>query len=88
MTKPIQVLLVGDNAGDAHLTREALDGSMLHTELSVVTDGLQAMAFLNRRGSFAQAPRPDLTRLDLRGDREGKRQNSHISQRCCAAWPV
>jgi two-component system, chemotaxis family, response regulator Rcp1 len=74
MTRPIQVLLVEDNPGDAHLTREALDGSILRIELSVVTDGVQAMAFLNRRGSFAQAPRPDLILLDLNLPKKDGRQ--------------
>lgn len=74
MTKPIQVLLVEDNPGDAHLTREALDGSTLRMELSVVMDGVQAMAFLNRRGSFAKAPRPDLILLDLNLPKKDGRQ--------------
>jgi CheY-like chemotaxis protein len=68
------VLLVEDNPGDAHLTREALDGSMLRMELSVVMDGVQAMAFLNRRGSFARAPRPDLILLDLNLPKKDGRQ--------------
>ncbi|MGP0089813.1 MAG: response regulator [Xanthobacteraceae bacterium] len=74
MTRPIQVLLVEDNPGDAHLMREALDGSILQIELSVVTDGVQAMAFLNRRGSFAQALRPDLILLDLNLPKKDGRQ--------------
>jgi CheY-like chemotaxis protein len=31
----------------------------------VANDGVEAMAFLNRQGAYADAPRPDLTLLDL-----------------------
>jgi chemotaxis family two-component system response regulator Rcp1 len=74
VTKPIQVLLVEDNPGDAHLTREALEASRLRIELSVVADGVQAMAFLNRRGEFAQALRPQLILLDLNLPKKDGRQ--------------
>ena len=33
--------------------------------LSVVPDGVEAMAFLRREGAYADAPRPDLILLDL-----------------------
>jgi two-component system response regulator len=74
MTAPIQVLLVEDNPGDAHLTREALDASTLRMELSIVTNGVEALAFLNRHGGFAQAPRPDLILLDLNLPKKDGRQ--------------
>jgi CheY-like chemotaxis protein len=62
---PIEVLLVEDNAGDIRLTREAFKDARLHIHLSVALDGLEAMAFLNREGDHAAAPRPDLILLDL-----------------------
>ena len=62
----IQVLLVEDNPGDVRLTREALrDDKVFYSTLSVVRDGVEAMAFLRREGSYARAPRPDLILLDL-----------------------
>ena len=62
---PIQILLVEDNPGDVELTREALHDTKVHMHLSVVPDGVEAMAFLRREGGYADAPRPDLILLDL-----------------------
>ena len=65
-TSPIQVLLVEDNPGDVQLTREALrDDKVVCSTLSVVGDGVEAMAFLHREGRYADARRPDLILLDL-----------------------
>ena len=62
---PIQILLVEDNPGDVELTREALHDTKVHMHLSVVNDGVEAMAFLRREGEYGEAPRPDLILLDL-----------------------
>ena len=64
-SSPIEILLVEDNPGDVELTREALHDTKVHMRLSVVNDGVQAMAFLRREGEYADAPRPDLILLDL-----------------------
>jgi CheY-like chemotaxis protein len=60
-----EILLVEDNPGDVELTREALLESKIHMDLSVVPDGVEALAFLRREGQYAKAPRPDLILLDL-----------------------
>ncbi len=61
----IEILLVEDNPADVRLTQEALkDGKLLNT-LSVVGDGVEAIAFLRRQGQYTDAPRPDLILLDL-----------------------
>ena len=65
MTDPIEILLVEDNPGDVELTREALHDSKVHMRLSVVNDGVDALAFLRREGPHGAAPRPDLVLLDL-----------------------
>jgi len=72
--KPIHVLLVDDNPADIDLTREALESSKLHIDLDVVMDGVEAMDFLKRRGSFAEGARPDLILLDLNLPRKDGRQ--------------
>ena len=59
------ILLVEDNPGDIRLTREALKNSKSPINLSVVGDGVEALAFLRRKGKYASAPRPDLILLDL-----------------------
>jgi CheY-like chemotaxis protein len=64
--RPIEILLVDDNPGDVRLTAEALKESrMRHNNMSVVGDGVEALAFLRREGKYADAPRPDLILLDL-----------------------
>jgi two-component system, chemotaxis family, response regulator Rcp1 len=62
---PVEILLVEDNPGDVRLTREALRESSFETRLSVAVDGVEALRFLRREGSYAGAPRPDLILLDL-----------------------
>jgi chemotaxis family two-component system response regulator Rcp1 len=74
LVKPIEILLVEDNPGDADLAREALEGSKFHNELHVVDDGEKAMAFLRREGPYVDAPRPGLILLDLNLPRKDGRQ--------------
>jgi CheY-like chemotaxis protein len=64
-THPIEILLAEDNPGDVRLTREAIKDAKVHNRLHVVTDGVEAMAFLRHEGNYAAAPRPDLILLDL-----------------------
>jgi chemotaxis family two-component system response regulator Rcp1 len=59
------LLIVDDNPADVGLTREALARSAHHSQISSVADGVEAMAFLDRRGNYANAVRPDLVILDL-----------------------
>jgi CheY-like chemotaxis protein len=61
----LQVLLVEDNPGDARLTMEAFKDAKVYMDMRVVHDGVEAMAYLNRIGEFAESPRPDLILLDL-----------------------
>jgi len=63
--RPIEILLVEDNPGDVRLTIESLNDAKLCNNLSVVRDGVEAMAFLCREGSYTNVPRPDLILLDL-----------------------
>lgn len=63
--KPIHILLVEDNPGDAELTREALADAKIANTLSVVVDGEEAMDFLHTRGPHADVDRPDVVLLDL-----------------------
>ena len=63
--QPIEILLVEDNPADVRLTTEALKEEKIYNNLHVVTDGVEAMAFLRREGKYAKAVRPDLILLDL-----------------------
>ncbi|HEX7535087.1 MAG TPA: response regulator [Syntrophales bacterium] len=62
---PIKILLVEDNPGDVRLTIEALKEGKVANIINVAIDGMDAMAFLQRAGNYANAPRPDLILLDL-----------------------
>jgi chemotaxis family two-component system response regulator Rcp1 len=73
-SRPVEILLVEDNPGDADLTREGLKEGKIQNNLNVVTDGEMAMAFLHRQGEFANAPRPDLILLDLNLPRKDGRE--------------
>jgi chemotaxis family two-component system response regulator Rcp1 len=61
----IEILLVEDNPGDARLTREAFKEGRLLNNLTVVCDGVEALAYLRREGQYSNCPRPDLVLLDL-----------------------
>ncbi|MER7999978.1 response regulator [Streptomyces sp. NPDC095613] len=63
--RPIEVLLVEDDAGDELMTREAFEDNKIRNTLHVVRDGEEALDFLYRRGAHPEAPRPDLVLLDL-----------------------
>jgi CheY-like chemotaxis protein len=61
----IDVLLVEDDPGDVLMTREAFEHHKVRNQLHVVSDGVEALAFLRREGEHADAPRPGLVLLDL-----------------------
>ena len=61
----LKILLVEDNPGDVRLTREAFNEAKVSNRLDVVSDGVEALNYLRRRGGYANAPRPDLILLDL-----------------------
>ncbi len=63
--RPVEILLVEDNPGDVRLTLEAFREGRIRSHLSVVSDGVEALAFLRRERGYACAPRPDLILLDL-----------------------
>ena len=63
--RPVEILLVEDNPGDARLAQEALKDSKMINKLHHVEDGVEAMAFLRKQGRFKGVPRPDLILLDL-----------------------
>ena len=72
--RPIEILLVEDNPGDVRLTIEALKEAKVRNRLSVAKDGVEALAFLRREGSYADAVRPDLILLDLNLPRKDGRE--------------
>jgi chemotaxis family two-component system response regulator Rcp1 len=63
--KAVEILLVEDSAGDVRLAKEALRDSKIRNILHAVGDGVEAMAYLRKRGVYAKRPQPDLILLDL-----------------------
>jgi CheY-like chemotaxis protein len=72
--KPIEILLVEDEPGDAYLTTEALKSAKILNRVHLVEDGIEALAFLHRQGAYADVPRPDLILLDLNLPRKDGRE--------------
>ncbi len=66
--------MVEDNPGDVRLTKEALKDAKVLNEIYVARDGVEAMEFLNKQGSFKEAPTPDLILLDLNLPRKDGRE--------------
>jgi two-component system, chemotaxis family, response regulator Rcp1 len=72
--KPIEILLVEDNAADVRLTEEALKEGKVRNNLHVARDGMEALEFLRRQGAHKNATRPDLVLLDLNLPRRDGRE--------------
>ena len=73
-SKEIEILLVEDNAGDVRLTIESLKEAKVSNKLSVARDGVEAMEFLQQKGVYKDAARPDLILLDLNLPRKDGRE--------------
>ena len=65
------LLIVDDNPADIGLTSEALKQCAPTCQIDSVEDGVEALAFLNRRGNYANATQPDLVILDLNLPKRG-----------------
>jgi CheY-like chemotaxis protein len=61
----IDILLVEDNAGDVRLTQEVLKDSKVRNNLTVASNGEEALHCLRKQGKFKDCLRPDLILLDL-----------------------
>lgn len=65
LERPVAILMVEDNPTDVLIAREGFSGAKMLNTLHMADDGIEAIEFLNKRGRYAGAPRPDLIVLDL-----------------------
>jgi len=63
--KPIEILLVEDNAGDVGLIEEVFEEAKIKNNIHVAVDGEEAVLYLRDKGKFSGSPRPDIIILDL-----------------------
>jgi len=63
--QPVTILLVDDDPDCRQLIRDAMEAGKLDNPVYEVASGEAAIAFLNRTGEFAGAPRPGLIYLDI-----------------------
>jgi two-component system, chemotaxis family, response regulator Rcp1 len=72
--KPVEILLVEDNPGDARLAMEVLKEAKVRNNLHWTKDGVEALAFLRRERPYERKPRPDVILLDLNLPRKDGRE--------------
>ncbi len=63
--KAMEIMLVEDSLVDARITIEALRNCGIHHRVTLFRDGGEAVDFLQQKGIFSRAPRPDVILLDL-----------------------
>ncbi len=72
--RPIEILLVEDNEGDARLAQEALQDAKVSNNLFWVKDGVEALEYLRGEGEYKGKVRPDVILLDLNLPRKDGRE--------------
>jgi CheY-like chemotaxis protein len=65
LAKPVEILLVEDNAGDVVSIEEVFEEAKIRNNLHVAEDGVEAIQYLHGEGKFSGSPRPDLILLNL-----------------------
>jgi CheY-like chemotaxis protein len=81
MSSKPKILLIEDNSGDQRLTVEALRDGLGTTQLDIVPDGVEAIAYLRQSGKYAGVNTPSLIILDLNLPRmDGREVLAEIKQ--------
>lgn len=70
----LEILLVEDNPGDVRLVQEAFQNQNFSHHLNVVSDGVEALSFLDRTGKYSNAVPINLILLDLNLPKMGGRE--------------
>jgi CheY-like chemotaxis protein len=72
--KPIDILIVEDNAGDLRLIRDVLHDSKVSNKINSVRDGEEALEYIFKKGRHVDKATPDLIILDLNLPRKDGRE--------------
>ena len=75
--KSVTILVAEDDEDDRLLMQDALEENRLANDLHFVTDGVELMDYLKRRGDYSEPisePRPSLILLDLNMPRKDGRE--------------
>ena len=65
IVSPARILVIEDNISDVFLLERALKKQDLRYELVHLLNGCDALAFIRRQGTYAEAAIPDLILMDL-----------------------
>lgn len=65
VVSPARILVIEDNGADVFLLGRALNKQDRRFELTCLTDGDAALAFIRKEGAYADATTPDLILVDL-----------------------
>lgn len=65
MNNEPKILLIEDNEGDVELITEAFKNYKIHLEINVVSNGEEAIFYLNSKAKNAVEHRPNLILLDI-----------------------
>ncbi|GAB7017823.1 response regulator [Halostagnicola bangensis] len=60
----IDLLLIEPNHGDVRLFEENFKEGKIFNSIHAVSDGEEALAFINQRGEYEEAPQPDIILLE------------------------
>ena len=63
--RAIRILMAEDSPSDAELARQAFKNGKLLNELTIVKDGVEALAYLRKEGEYQDVQSPDVILLDL-----------------------
>ncbi|ULA68671.1 MAG: putative methanogenesis regulatory protein FilR2 [Nitrospira sp.] len=63
--RPFDILIAEDNEDDILLIREAFEMVNMTNRVSVVRDGVEALAYLRGEGPFKECPLPGMVLLDI-----------------------
>lgn len=74
MSQLISILIVDDNEDDVEFTMAALKETKLANDISIVSDGVEAMKFMLKESPYENVCQPSLVLLDLNMPRKDGRE--------------